>query len=276
MSENFHFVRDVIVQTITHDLKVSDETFRSEPPLAKRIELGNGLWVGPLELETVNAIFDACSPRGMNFNATRQFGYHYCFVREQKTPHTPSIRWDEDRRLQNCMDLSRLVHPTTIATHFSARLSYEIGKYDFPSMIVPGYVQGLGAFAWVNGPAWRNWLTESDAQELAKLIAVYDYGKLPVRLRRAMRHLLYASFTYHLDLRFTLVVTGLEALVNTNRERVAKQFKKEGGTNSARCWNDHLRRASGRGVPVPLIPNPRTNFEIPRSRSEIRRELCNA
>jgi hypothetical protein len=41
-----------------------------------------------------------------------------------------------------------------------------------------------------------------------------------------MRHLLHAFHTYQLDLRFTLVVTGLEALVNTRKFKVTAQFKK--------------------------------------------------
>ncbi|MGB9406480.1 MAG: hypothetical protein WCA89_03025 [Terracidiphilus sp.] len=226
MSENQHLVRDVIVQTIPHDLWVSDEVFSAEPPVDGRVELGNGLWVGSLDFDTVQAVFDACDPPGLNFCRTRLLFQRYCFVREQRHSSYPSLNWDDDLQLRKCVDLSRLVHPTTIATHFSARLFYENGDDSKPSMIVPGLTQGLGAYAWVNGSSWRNWLTEQDARELGKLVPTYDFDKMPIRLRRAMNHFLYSCFTYYPDMRLLLIVAGLEALVNTSRNHVTAQFKK--------------------------------------------------
>ncbi|MEO6806996.1 MAG: hypothetical protein ABI286_11430 [Edaphobacter sp.] len=223
MSENQHLVRDVVVQTTVHDLRVSDELFRREPPIDGRVELTDDLWIGSLGLDAVEAVLDACGPPGLNFRPTRQFGHHYCVIREQRHSHFPSVKWDEDQRLRDCIALSRLVHPTTISTHFSARLFYKNAEL---SMIVPGPTGGLGAYAFVNGPVWRNWLTKSDAAELGNLLALYDFGRMPNRLRRAMRHFQYASLTYEFDVRFTLVVTGLEALVNTRDSNVSAQFKK--------------------------------------------------
>ena len=78
----------------------------------------------------------------------------------------------------------------------------------------------------MNGPIWRNWLTEKDARELNGLIAAYDLDRMPTRLRRAMRHLQYACLTHESEVRFTLVVSGLEALVNTRNHGVSAQFKK--------------------------------------------------
>jgi hypothetical protein len=223
LSENQHLVRDVIVQTTVPDLRVSDEAFLQEPPVYARAVLGDDLWIEAMDVDTVDAVFDACSPPGLNFSPTRQFGHHYCFVREQKHSHFPSVKWDDDQKLRDCVALSRLVHPTTIATHFSARLFY---AGDSISMIVPGRTQGLGAHAFVNGPIWRNWLTDQDAQELGKLIAIYDIDRMPSCVRRAMRHFQYACLTYELDVRFTLIVTGLEALVNTRNRNVSAQFRK--------------------------------------------------
>jgi hypothetical protein len=219
---SWSLVRDVIVQTTAPDLRVSDEVFRAEPPLSGPIDFGGGLWAGALDGDTVEAVFDACSPPGLNFNPTRQFGYHYCIVRDIARPSHSSLKWDDDRRLQDCVTLSRLVHPTTISMHCSARLFYEGNAL---RQIVPGPTQGLGAYAWVNGHNWRNWLTTSEAQEVGRLLAVYDFEKMPSRLRRALRHFLHACHTYDLDLRFTLIVTGLEALVNTHKRNVTAQFK---------------------------------------------------
>ena len=62
--------------------------------------------------------------------------------------------------------------------------------------------------------------------EIRTLLARYDFEKLPRRIRKALRHFLYACFTYELEIRFTLVVTGLEALVNAHKRDVTKQFKR--------------------------------------------------
>lgn len=226
MSENRVFVRDVIVQTITRGIPFSEEVFRTEPPFDGRVELGKGLWIGPLRHETVNAIFDACGQRGLNFDQTRRFPSHYCFVREQIVSGVPSIKWDEDGELQKCINLSRLIHPTTISTRFSARLTYQNGTSDIPSMIIPLQPQGMGDFAWINETGRRDWLTNNEALELAGLIAVYDFNSMPLRVRRAMNYFRYACLTYHPDVRLTLVVTGLEAFVNTYRHRSTAQFKK--------------------------------------------------
>jgi len=226
LSQSWQLVRDVVVQTIFTEIKASSEIFRSEPPVGGRVELGNGLWIGPLGHETLNAIFAACSQRGLNFGDTRQFSSHYCFVREQDFLGVASIKWDDDRQLRNCIALSRLVHPTTISTYISARLLYQNGRIDMPSMIVPVAPQGVGDFAFVNDRNWRNWLTKDEALELRGLIRGYNFDTMPFRVKRAMRHFEYACLTYYPDVRLTLVVTGLEAFVNTYRHRSTDQFKK--------------------------------------------------
>jgi len=115
------------------------------------------------------------------------------------------------------------VHQTTISTHFAARLIYSDKVL---SMIVPGPTQGFGSYAWVGRQDWRNWLTEQEACELGRLVAAYAWDKLPKRLRRAMRHFLYACLTAEADPRLTLLVTGLEALVNTSDRNVKARFCK--------------------------------------------------
>jgi hypothetical protein len=224
LGNNDQFVRDVVIQTVGADAPhVPSEVVTAQPPLEARIDLGAGLWVGQLDQTTVDAVFDACSPPGMNFKPVRWISQRYCFVRELRVPPPPSLKWDEDRRLQDCIYLSRLVNPTTVSMRFSARLFYEGNAI---STIVPGPTQGIGSYAWVNSRDWRNWLTAEDAQELRKLLAIYDFKKMPNRLRRAMRHFQYACLTREADVRFTLIVTGFEALVNTSRRKVTNRFKK--------------------------------------------------
>ncbi len=223
LDESKSFVRDVILQTTTPDMRVADEVFRNEPPISERMLIGHDLWAGPLGIETAEAVFAACRPPGLNFDAVRWNYYHYALVWDMEWSAGASLNWDHDRRLQDCLLLSRLVHPTTIATCYSARLFYRDGAI---AQIVPGPTQGLGAHVWGSGRNWRNWLTASDLGEIRTLLARYDFEKLPRRIRKALRHFLYACFTYELEIRFTLVVTGLEALVNAHKRDVTKQFKR--------------------------------------------------
>jgi hypothetical protein len=217
------FVRDVILQTTTPDMRVADDVFRNEPPISERTDIDHDLWAGPLGSDAVGSVFAACRAPGLNFDPARWNYYHYSLVRDMEWTAGASLNWDHDRRLQDCLLLSRLVHPTTIATCFAARLFYRDGQL---KQIVPGPTQGLGAYVWVRGTPWRNWLTVSDLAEVTLLLARYDFEKLPRRIRKALRHFLYACFTYELEIRFTLVVTGLEALVNTHKRDVTKQFKR--------------------------------------------------
>lgn len=221
--ESGKFVRDVIVQPTTPGIRVADEVFMAEAPIMARFDLGADLWAGPLDRPTIDAVFDACRAPGQNFNPARSNFYHYCFVRDMEATPGASLNWDHDRRLQDCLLMARLVHPTTVATCYSARLFYRDHQI---LQIVPGPTQGLGAYAWVNGNSWRNWLTSSDIEEVRRLLISYDSEKLRGRLGRAVRHFLYACYTYELDIRFTLVVTGLEALVNARNRGVTAQFKK--------------------------------------------------
>jgi len=231
LSENLQLVRDVIVQTITRGIPFSEEVFPTEPPIDEPVELGRGLWIGSLGLDTVNMVFDACGQRGLKFDQTWRFPSHYCFVREQIVSGVPSIKWDEDGELQKCINLSRLIHPTTISTRFSARLIYQNDTSDILSKIVPLGPRGMGDSAWIKETGRRDWLTNNEARELAGLVAVYDFNSMPPRVRRAMNYFQYACLTYHPDVRLTLVVTGLEALANTSRGRrddvpVTAQFTK--------------------------------------------------
>ena len=227
MNEERRLVRDVVVQTIPLDICISDETFRAHPPLQGKLDLGDELWVGSLGHKTVLAIFDACTPKGLNLNPPAEYGYRYLFVRESSVAGVPSLSWDEDRKLRDCILLSRLIQPTTISTRFSARLSYRNGvDSELPLMIVPGDTQGMSAFAWVNGPYWRNYLTNEDGLALARLISRYKYEDLPMRVRRALRYFELSCLTYYPDARLTQIVVGLESLINTHDKDVKRKFKK--------------------------------------------------
>ena len=136
------FVRDVILQSTTPDMRVADDVFRNEPPISERTEIDHDLWAGPLGSDAVGSVFAACRAPGLNFDPARWNYCLYSLVRDMGWTAGASLNWDHDRRLQDCLLLSRLVHPTTIATCFAARLFYRDGQL---KQIVPGPTQDLGA-----------------------------------------------------------------------------------------------------------------------------------
>jgi hypothetical protein len=164
-----------LFKVITDGFAFDGQAALKQPPVDRRIGLGKDLWIGPLGLETVNMVFDACGQRGLNFDCTRSLFSYYCFVREQNVAGTPSVAWYSDQQLRDCIALSRIVHPTTVSTYISARLSYPVGRIDTPSMIVPVAPQCMGYFAWVNDKNWRNWLTNDEAFELKGLIPHFHF-----------------------------------------------------------------------------------------------------
>lgn len=122
------------------------------------------------------------------------------------------------------MALSRLVHPTSIAFRYAARIAS--GEDGQVKEVSPGPDTDHGASAFVAGQNHRDWLVKADLEELKKLVALLPLGSLPPRLVRAFWYHEFAARTEYVDVRWTLVSTALEALVHTDRDQSTKQFKK--------------------------------------------------
>jgi hypothetical protein len=211
---------DVVVQT-TGATQTPLNIFQSQPPIRDRVHLRADLWVGPISHD-IDIILKACEPRGLNFDPIRQYGYHYCFVRESETETHPSIQWDEDQELQRLILLSRLIHPTTASNQYSARLIRKGGEL---IQIIPGPTQGFGAHVWVPREDWRDWLTLEDISDIRELLPRFSLVELPLRIRRALHHFHFSQLTSSLDQRVACVVTALESILKTNRNDATKQFK---------------------------------------------------
>lgn len=183
---------DVVIKTNNSFQQASIGIREKEPPpnLRTRIDLIDSLWVGRLPPGLSSEIIKACWPAYYPKQPTIHFRQLYSFVREY--PSNSSGKWDADKKLQE-----------------------SIIPIDDPAR----------EYAFVREK--RSWHTESDLFSLKELMGAWvsNSGLLSERVRRAFWYHEYASRTYYIDIRWTFIVTALEALLNTHREQVLKQFK---------------------------------------------------
>ena len=191
----------------------------SRPNFPTQIDLADSLWVGRLPSDLSREIIKACWPACYPKQLEILFGQLYSFVRE--LPSNPPEKWDEDKRLQECVGLSKLIYPASIDFRFAARVVREGKKL---KKIIPIDDPARG-YAFVKEK--RSWHTESDLHGLKELMGAWvsNSGSLSERVKRAFWFHEYASREYYIDIRWTFIVTALEALINTEKEQVSKQFK---------------------------------------------------
>lgn len=215
------FVRDVAIQTNANRFGLPDDFVIANPLPPDGFKLADDLWIGKIEPDVARIILDFGEPptHGMPKPAV-QFAQLYAFVREpvQSDP----FKWDEDSRLQTCVALSRLVHPTTISLRYAARVRYNSDSS--VSDAYPADIRGVGIDTFLAAPLERDWLTDSEAGRLKEILANLANSPLPLRASRALWYHEYAVRTFYIEVRWTLVCTALEALVHTDRQHSTKQF----------------------------------------------------
>lgn len=131
-------------------------------------------------------------------------------------------KWDEDNRLKDCVALSRLIHPTSTGYGYAARV--RIDEYGQPSKLCRAQISEINIDAHVSPSEQRDWLTETEAVELKNLLAWIRTVQLPKRVSNALWYHEFAFRTWFADVRWTLVCTALEALLNTSEYQNKKQF----------------------------------------------------
>jgi len=207
----------------TLDIVVQNTSLNLDPnrkPIRKRIDLADDLYIDILPTDLVQKVFKACEPKGYRFDPVLQFGQMYSFVRKNP-PNSDNLNWDEDQRLQLCLALSRLIHPTSISTEYAARVI--LTSDDKIIKIVPGPVSGRSSKAFVIDTS-LNCLTEIDAQNLKQEIEAFQKKPFEDPLARAMWYHEYAARSYEIDLRWTFIATGIEVIVHTDRYKSTRQF----------------------------------------------------
>jgi hypothetical protein len=214
-------IRDVLVVPTTY----VEGDFADEPPAGhEAIQLGADLALERLSHEDAELVFNACTQRGHYFFGVRQFGQRYSFVRHRDPDvfEQNAFAWDEDHILFYAVALSRLVHDNGHSLQFAARI---VDHDDGEQQVIPVYAPGVVATYRLR--RGRDWLTPTEAEELRQLLA--DYLPLADALPWKVSHALNLSEdAVHMQLlprEILLICTGLDGLLQSDRTRVAKQFR---------------------------------------------------
>ncbi|HEX3804790.1 MAG TPA: hypothetical protein VHV75_18340 [Solirubrobacteraceae bacterium] len=226
-------MRDVIVcPTFEVQPEVGIEELRAHPPVgfhfagigaqSGTVEIGNGVRIDRLPDNETELVMNACSPRGHHFVPIRQFGQRYSLIRELD-PKTSGSRsgWDEDGVLWDCLSLSRLVRDNAFSTQYAARV---LDYADDQQRII--YALDPAARQVYRLRTNRDWLDPDEGQELGQLAATYwtIRDELPERVRRAMWRCEFSSWMAWADVALPIIVSGLEALLKTERHGATRQF----------------------------------------------------
>jgi hypothetical protein len=189
-------------------------------PIRRKFDLSSDLRIDILSRSVSKIVFESCEPPGYNFNPVRQYGQLYSFIRDIP-PIGETLHWDPDQRLQYCVALSRIVHPTTVSFEFAARIcenqNGEVQK------VVPGPVYGSGSLAFVIDPK-HNFLVEDDVKKLKVILSSLEKNPLKDPVAMALWYHEYASRSFEMDIRWPIITTGLEALIHTDRHQSTRQF----------------------------------------------------
>ena len=221
-------VRDVLVVP-SPGHRANEQDWLDNPAVEDAVDLGNGVFLERLrggDSELPEQVRDASTARGLNFEATRQFGQLYSFWREvPPDEHEQRLfTWDSAQAITEVLALSRFVLDNAHSFEFVGRV---IDRSDGHRLVVPllGY-DGRIAY---RARKSRFWFTIDEAEELRALLDRYRVVKdaLPDRVRRALWHVDRSCYCRYIDEAVTNIATGLEALLNTDEaELIAAQFVK--------------------------------------------------
>lgn len=203
------------------------EVWQANPPLSVEVDVGEGVTVAPIHKSVADFVFDLCSPHRLKQKPSRLFKALYAFMRDDDADKT-SLTWDSQQRIATAIALSRLAHPTSIGFEDSARLFVNNDRNDIEEAVT-GPIKDFGSLAFCTPEAsgYRNWLTKADVLLTARLMKAFyeSEGSRPPRLNRALWQHESAARTYFLNLRWVMIATGLEALINVDEQRTRQQFR---------------------------------------------------
>lgn len=227
-------VRDVILCVTDQSVQVTPQEFRDHMPIGSRAELragsvdepadlGRGVSITRLDDEESELVMNACTPRGHFFYPIKQFGQRYSFVREVPLDDYAAhpYQWDRGDALWDALSLSRLVRDNAYSTQYAARIvDYDDGE----QMVV--YTLAAESKHVYRLRRNREWLDRAEGAELAALLDHYWQAALdlPARVRRAWWRTEYATWVKWGDLIIPILISGLEALLKTERHRATTQF----------------------------------------------------
>lgn len=214
-------VRDVLLVPTTY---VEGDYPDEEPAGDEPIQLADDLFLERISHENAELILNACTQRGHYFFAVRQFGQRYSLVR-RRDPAVLEERhygWDDGHIIFYATMLSRLVHDNGHSLEFAGRVvDHEDGFQQVVPVDAPGFVM---TYRLRKG---RDWLTAPEWEEVRQLLADYlpVRDSLPWKVSHALNLSEDAMRMPLLERALLLISTGLEGLIQSDSNRVAKQFR---------------------------------------------------
>ena len=196
-----------------------------------RFELSDDIWIERLDTEFAISIQRACEPANFNIYNDVHDRHLYAFVREP--PQNEAIRdvgtVSRDEAvipLFTVIALSRLVRPTSTGDRYCANiLSHSQAGPSIQALQMTGVCPDV-----ILGDNSQDWLSPEDGLELRRLMPWVSKDKQMLkRVHRAFWNHEQAMRTYYLDLRWNLIVSGFEALINVDRNDSKAQFVRRVG-----------------------------------------------
>jgi hypothetical protein len=184
-----------------------------------RFELRDDIWIERLNEQLAKNIQKACEPPHYNIGGTAWDRHLYAFVR--RVPKVEKSNYEGMGELFTAVALSRLINPTSTGERYCAKV-FQFGLKD--SSIQAIQFRGISPDVFL-GKNPRDWLSAQDGEGLRKLMPWASQKPMHSRVHRAYWYHEYAMRSYYLDARWTLVVSGLEALVNVEEQNVRQQFR---------------------------------------------------
>jgi hypothetical protein len=210
---------DVVVFR-TMDTYERENWLWTDPPIIDRVDLGYDVFIERLDGAVARRLSRQCSAGAIE----NQSAQRYSFVRSFPAGTDPKD-FDEDQRLQTAIALSRLIRPTSVGLEESAQVWGPLNDAR-PLNIRPGPITGPASEAYVADRSRADWLTPADGLALRELLDAFLVRSASDRVLRGLWHHENAARALDMAARWTSVVTGLEALFNTDAEWITRQFKR--------------------------------------------------
>jgi hypothetical protein len=185
----------------------------------QRFALSDDIWIERLEEQLAKNVQKACEPPHYNISGVEHDRHLYAFV--QQVPDVETRKYEGLETLHGVLALSRLIQPTSIGDRYCAKVFH----YGLPdSSIYSIQYRGISPDVFLSTKQ-RDWLSVEDAETLRGLMPWLSKDKaMHYRVHRAYWYHEYVMRSSVLDIRFPLVATGLEALINSDKGDNKKQF----------------------------------------------------
>ncbi len=182
----------------------------------------NDIWMERFDKDLGKKILGACEPRHHNISDAGYDRHLYAFVKRVTEPERS--KFEGMSELSSLVTLSRLVHPTSTGDRYCARI-FRYGDSNSPIECVRFF--GVSPdVSLIDGR--RDWLSEDNGKTLMHLVPWL--GKdMHKRVHHAYWNHESALRSYYLDVKWTLMVSAFEALLNTREDSVRRQFRERVG-----------------------------------------------